>query len=425
MFCRHCGHPCEPADAFCRLCGGAILVESGPSAPSKPSRIFLWLALAGVVAIGSVVLAVTVLSRRPPTTAHSGAEAPASLHFNLATASPSVLTLLCYDKDGQLTAQGSGFVVRRSGIAVTNWHVAEHAATMTATNGSGRVFTVNGYLNVDAGADLVLLQLANTDGSAVTDLAELHFADSRAVAAGQKVFTLSTPQGLAQTLSDGLLSAIRSVKEQQYLQISAPVSHGSSGGPVFNESGEVIGVIRGLLAGGENLNFAIPIDSVVRLLNAPAAVADQGAPGVTASTFERGLAAFNEKDYAVAASLFAQEVKANPQASEAAYNAGLAYLNGGDFGTATDYFQRFLALAEPDDDGIPVAKKWIAAYAASLIPEPTAPHAAADDEIVMGRNSSVYHRANCPLLRGFNVTTFKRSQIGSWASPCTTCRPDE
>jgi S1-C subfamily serine protease len=313
--------------------------------PGASTRSRLWPGVAALVVIIAVAALIAILSTRPLPRPATAAETTGPAHFSLALASPSVLTLHCYDQDGELTAQGSGFVVRRSGIAVTNWHVAEHATTMTATNGSGRVFKVSGYVNVDAGADLVLLQLANQDGSPVANLPELHFADSRTVATGQKIFTLSTPLGLSQTLTDGLVSAIRSFRQQQYLQISAPVSHGSSGGPVFNESGEVIGVIKGLVASGENLNFAIPIDSVVRLLSAPATVVDQGVSGSTVTAF---------------------------------------------------------------------------------VPERAAPPAAAGDDIVMARNSSVYHRADCPLLAGLHVTHFKRAQIGSsWATPCTTCRPNE
>jgi tetratricopeptide (TPR) repeat protein len=226
---------------------------------------------------------------------------------------------------------------------------------------------------VDASADLVLLQLANEDGSAFTGSPALTIGDSRTVVAGQKVYTVSAPKGLSQSVSDGLLSAVRSLDGQQYLQITAPVSPGSSGGPVFNAAGEVIGVIKGLIASGENLNFAIPIDAAVRLLNAPMEALERSTElnGTATSKpsqemFERALAAFNEKQYVLAAQLFERVLTANPTDSAAAYNAGLSYLGSNELAKATGFFARFVELAPADDDGLPFAKKWIAAYAASI-----------------------------------------------------------
>src|SRR5207253_1777785 len=85
---------------------------------------------------------------------------------------------------------------------------------------------------------------------------------------GEEVVAIGNPLSLESTVSNGIVSGIRAVKEDsdKYLQITAPISPGSSGGPLFNTAGEVIGITTLHLKGGENLNFAIPINDAKRLL---------------------------------------------------------------------------------------------------------------------------------------------------------------
>ena len=123
------------------------------------------------------------------------------------------------------------------------------------------------FFNADPGADLVLLQLANFEATSLTEAAPLKIADAH-VPQGQRVFTMSSPRGLAKTVSRGLLATTWSIESQQLLVITAPIWRGSSGGPVFNSAGEVVGVIRGGVP-GRKMSFAISIDTAVRLLNAP------------------------------------------------------------------------------------------------------------------------------------------------------------
>jgi len=87
--------------------------------------------------------------------------------------------------------------------------------------------------------------------------------DSDKVAIGQRVVAIGNPLGLENTVSDGLISAIRPAEQGiKLLQVSVPLSNGSSGGPLFNLQGEVIGVVAASLQQGQSLNFAIPINEV-------------------------------------------------------------------------------------------------------------------------------------------------------------------
>jgi S1-C subfamily serine protease len=398
----------------------------------------------------TLVIALYAIRRNSPTPSF-----PLS-KFNSQIASQAVLTLLCYDRQGTTISQGSGFLVRSDGVAVTNWHVAQNAFSILAITGTNRTYRVQGFVNVDSSDDLVLMQLTGGDGGSFP---VLRTGDLRRVSAGQRVFTVSAPEGLAQSVSDGILSAIRGVQGRPFLQITAPVSPGSSGGPVFNETGEVIGIIDWKLSSGQNLNFAIPIDSALRLLNEPPAVADhestppsdrnRAAGLATTQLFDQGLRAYKKKQFVVAGRAFSQVFAANPNAGGAAYNAGLAYIAAGEYTAAVDYFKRYLSIARDGDQGIPTAKKWIEAFSAPTIeararaaapavssspsgadsagnvPRPSSNINPIDRLVVMERNAVVFHRENCPLVAHQTVTRFRRSQLGAWATPCTTCRPDD
>lgn len=167
-------------------------------------------------------------------------------------AMPSVVALVMEDADGRAVAQGSGFVVS-AGVVATNWHVAEGAARGYAKllNSDDR-FQIAGIVASDEARDLVLLAV---DGLAAPPLP---IADSNSAAVGDAVFVLGSPRGLEGTFSAGLISSIRRFKDGPIFQMTAPISEGSSGGPVLNAKGEVIAVSFATIEAGQNLNFAVP-----------------------------------------------------------------------------------------------------------------------------------------------------------------------
>jgi len=240
---------------------------------------------------------------------------------------------------------------------------------MSARSGDGRRYKVARVFNKDAGADLVLFQLANDDGTRVTGVAPLKIATS-GVHEGQQVFTVSSPGGLPQTGSRGVLLATRRKQGRSDLLITAPVSPGSSGGPVFNTAGEVVGVITGHIP-AHNINLAIPIESGVRLLNAPVSTEVErlrrhtrgGSLGPN-ELFDRGNAAYEKKHYRIAAGYFERVLASRPTAPEALYNLALCHRELGNSNSANEYFQRFLEAADLNDAAVPFAREWVANYAA-------------------------------------------------------------
>ena len=170
------------------------------------------------------------------------------------TAFRSVVLLLMADSQGQLVALGSGFVVA-PGIVATNLHVIERASTGVARMvGQKASYVVEGTVSVDERHDLVLLKVRDLSAPA------LGLAKSDSVAVGDTVFAVGNPQGLEGTFSAGIVSGNRATEGDRLLQVTAPISPGSSGGPVLNVAGDVVGVAVATLASGQNLNFAIPVE---------------------------------------------------------------------------------------------------------------------------------------------------------------------
>ena len=171
----------------------------------------------------------------------------------------SVVLIATDDADGQPLALGSGFLVSQ-GI-VTNMHVVRGAARGTAKLvAQQKVEPLAGIVALDTLHDLVLLAAPGV----VAPMLQL--GDSRAMAIGDEIYALGNPQGLEGTFSQGIISGIRRLGGDTLLQITAPISPGSSGGPVLNGKGEVVGVAVASFREGQNLNFAIPAAYVALLL---------------------------------------------------------------------------------------------------------------------------------------------------------------
>jgi S1-C subfamily serine protease len=156
------------------------------------------------------------------------------------------------DSNRQPLSLGSGFFVGDGEIA-SNFHVIKGAATGYAKLiGDEKKYDIEGITAIDLQRDLVVLKTSSA-GSQV-----LPFGNSDAVEVGETVYVVGNPEGLEGTFSQGIISSIRDIGTDKILQITAPISPGSSGGPVLNARGEVIGVSFATIKVGQNLNFAIP-----------------------------------------------------------------------------------------------------------------------------------------------------------------------
>lgn len=164
----------------------------------------------------------------------------------------STVLLVMEDANGQPVGLGSGFFVRPNQIA-TNLHVVEDAARGYAKLvGQQTKHDIAGITAIDAKRDLVILKVSALGTNS------LSLGDSDAVQVGETVYAVGNPHGLEGTFSQGIISSVRRMGADKILQLTAPISPGSSGGPVLNSKGKVIGVSVATFRRGQNLNFAIP-----------------------------------------------------------------------------------------------------------------------------------------------------------------------
>jgi len=181
----------------------------------------------------------------------------------IATASgPAVVFLQTRDAKGSPLGLGSGFIVDASGVIATNFHVIAGAERVEVKLENGEIFDSTGVVAFDARRDIALIKIRKSK------LPTLRIGNTEQLKQGQRIVAMGNPMGLERTLAEGIISAIRVVEGTRYLQISAPSSPGSSGGPVLNLQGEVVGITtKGITGqGAQNLNFAVPIDYVEPLL---------------------------------------------------------------------------------------------------------------------------------------------------------------
>lgn len=212
------------------------------------------------------VLALLALSHMTPTSA-----AGQGLTDLMRDTKASVVLLELYDGFGNEVGSGSGFFINAEGWIVTNFHVIEPASRVVARLSDRSTVEIEGVLATDEDNDLAVLQAVG-EGFTPLSLAPLAPSD-----AGERIVVLGGPLGLAASLSEGIVSAIRHPGDHPrgeedwwpkvpLLQITASISPGSSGSPVMTLEREVIGVVVSQYLVGQNLNFAIPVDTLHVLL---------------------------------------------------------------------------------------------------------------------------------------------------------------
>lgn len=180
-------------------------------------------------------------------------------------ANASVVVLHALDRDGQPFKQGSGFIVGGGSAIVTNYHVIAGADAVEVRTSSGQVFRVTRAIHIEEDSDLAILET-----TARTPLVALRFGDSSLVNVGDEVAAIGSPQGFENTISTGIVSGLRILNNGiSYIQTTAPISPGSSGGPLVNSGGDVIGITTFLVRGGQNLNFCVPVNRATAMLRQP------------------------------------------------------------------------------------------------------------------------------------------------------------
>ena len=205
-------------------------------------------------------------------------------------ARPAVYLLAIQDEDGEVKGSGTGFLISPDGLLVTNHHVIAGAKQILAKAENGGLFPVVKVVAADPANDLALLQLE------AKDLPCLSLAPPGSAEAGTRIAVIGSPLGLEGTLTEGIVSARRKLpgQKREVLQISAAISQGSSGSPVLDAQGHVVGVASFLLAEGQSLHFATPSEKLQALLrrtgraSSPAPAVSQKTPPARTYTVRSG-----------------------------------------------------------------------------------------------------------------------------------------
>jgi tetratricopeptide (TPR) repeat protein len=240
---------------------------------------------------------------------------------------PSAVAIETFDSKGNSVSRGSGFFIAEDRV-ITNRHVIEKSSRVEIHLMDGKKFIVRGVLAVDGEGDLALLQVEVPKGLAIP------LPIVRAVPQeGESIVVIGNPFGLEGSVSNGIVSAVREIAGYgKIIQITAPISPGSSGSPVVNMYGQVIGVATLQAAEGQSLNFAVPAERIAQLkvndlqtVSSLTAETQKSKRSTAERYYSQGVAQLSRDDYSRAVSFFERAFELDSNYAEAWYQAGFCY----------------------------------------------------------------------------------------------------
>ncbi|HEV7682282.1 MAG TPA: tetratricopeptide repeat protein [Pyrinomonadaceae bacterium] len=260
---------------------------------------------------------------------------------------PSAVAIETFDSRGEKLSRGSGFFIDVDRV-VTNRHVIDNAFRAEVHSYTGAIYQVKGVIAVDAEGDLALLRI-EAPANQVRPL----LLDKTSPQEGESVVVIGNPLGLEGSVTNGIVSAVRDIPTfGRIIQITAPISPGSSGSPVVNMQGQVIGVATLQITGGQSVNFAIPSERISQLQGGGALLAlsdlvaasgrDKRAKAVQA--FRDGLSFLSQDDCEKALPYFEKAVQSDSNYAEAWAQAGFCREKLGRHGEAIEASKRAVSL---------------------------------------------------------------------------------
>jgi S1-C subfamily serine protease len=264
---------------------------------------------------------------------------------------PSVVSVITYNAKGEVALTGSGFFIR-PGQVLTNLHVVEgaHRVEVRTFEGKGKTYTVAGLTSVDEDGDLAVLGVEMP-----LERASVVETTAAVPEEGERVFVIGNPLRLEGSVADGIVSAVREVPGLgRIVQITAPISHGNSGSPVFNMKGQVVGVVTIRVMNGQNINLALGAPRFTALKAAERLVGfeelarksgDEQKPDALSDWWYRnGLNSLWLGNYDSALGYFETAVNKNPQRADAWIQVGFCKVKQGKNQDAIRAFEQALKL---------------------------------------------------------------------------------
>ncbi len=265
---------------------------------------------------------------------------------------PAVVAIATYDAVGEPVMTGSGFFLR-PGEVITNLHVIRGAkrCEVKTLDGKGKVFPVAGTLAIDEEGDLALLSVEMPrERPRASEIAEA-LPDE-----GESIFVIGNPLKLEGSVTNGIVSAVREVPNVgKIIQITAPISHGNSGSPVFNLKGQVIGVVTVKVTNGQNINLAIGVARLAELrpgrVRPLSAILVRDRNGDMAeSSYRTGLDSLWLGNYDNALGYFETAANRNPRRADAWVQVGYCKVKQGKNEDAIRAYQHALELRPESEE---------------------------------------------------------------------------
>ena len=240
---------------------------------------------------------------------------------------PSAVAIETFDAKGATISRGSGFFISGDKI-ITNRHVIEKSSRVEIHLMDGRRIPARGVLAIDGEGDLALIQI-DLPQQPVAALPLVQAAPQE----GESIVVVGNPFGLEGSVSNGIVSAVREIPGYgKIIQITAPISPGSSGSPVVNMRGQVIGVATLQAAEGQSLNFAVPSARIFQLkignlqtFSSLNAESQKNKRAAAQALYAQGLGILSRDEYARAVQFFEKAVEIDPGYAESWYQAGFCY----------------------------------------------------------------------------------------------------
>jgi len=265
---------------------------------------------------------------------------------------PIVVAIATYDSQGEALTTGSGFFLR-PGQVVTNLHVIRGAqrCEIKTLDGKGKVFPVAGTIALDEEGDLALLSVhMPTERTRSGEMA------GGVPDEGETIIVIGNPLKMEGSVSQGIVSAVREVPNVgKIIQITAPISHGNSGSPVFNLKGQVVGVVTVKVTNGQNINLAIAADRLNKmrpglLRSLPTLPAKGSGSDLADSSYRTGLESLWLGNYDNALGYFETAANRNPGRADAWAQVGYCKVKQGKSEEGIRAYQHALELKPHSDE---------------------------------------------------------------------------
>ena len=266
---------------------------------------------------------------------------------NIQVNKKAVATVLVYDKNGNLSRQGSGVFINGTGLLVTNFHVIDGAdiSKTVAKLSTGAQYSLRGLRGLDKKYDIVLLQFEGTETPHVKD-----FGDSDMLLSGERIIAIGSPLGQENSVSNGVIAnPAREFSGLKLIQFTAPISPGSSGGGLFKENGKAVGITGGGLHDenrkAQNVNFAIPINFVKNISGgSEKKLVEESAEYY----YSLGQIEQNRENNDKAIGYYQKTISIDSQYADAYVNLGIIYYNKGEYDLEISNFEKAVKI-DPDN----------------------------------------------------------------------------